>query len=128
MPDADALRGKTILIVEDEYLVADDLRHYLEACGATVGGPAGSVKQALLLISALNARLDAAVLDINLGKERVYPVADKLLEEGVPIVFATGYEELLLAKPYLGVAHIAKPIDKDALRLLLIQAVGPAET
>jgi CheY-like chemotaxis protein len=123
-PPSAALRGKVILIVEDEYLLASDLEQLLQHHGATVAGPVGSVLDALALVKRENDRLDAAVLDVNLRGERVYPVADTLIERGVPIVFTTGYDEMLVAKRYIGMPRCQKPIDKAALFRMLVQALG----
>ena len=91
MPEAiEPLAGRRILVVEDEYLIAIELKRWLQEAGAAVLGPAPSVEQALDLIEDDGA-LDAAVLDINLGPgETVYPVADQLAALGVPSLFATG--------------------------------------
>jgi len=108
------LGGKVILVVEDEYMLAMHLADVLRAQGATVVGPAGSVRDAMALVEGQDA-LSAAVLDVNLRNERVYPVADALLARGVPIVFATGYEELLLQRPYLGIPRCSKPYDQASI-------------
>jgi len=113
------LAGKRILLVEDEYILASDLAEFLEQHGADIVGPVGTMTQALAMTG---AALDAAVLDVNLRGERVYPVADALLERGVPIVFATGYDELLGHRSYVGLPRCRKPIDKPAL-LKLLQSV-----
>src|SRR4051812_10926936 len=107
------LTGRRILVVEDEYMLAADVAQFLESRGATVIGPFGSVARALAAVE--RETIDGAVLDINLGDERVYPVADALIGRGVPIVFATGYEELLMQRPYLGLPRCPKPIDKMEL-------------
>jgi ActR/RegA family two-component response regulator len=75
-PRPDALRGRRLLVVEDEYLIAVSLARSLEGDGAEVVGPAGSVRDALALVEAEGDRLDGAVLDINLRDERVYPRAN----------------------------------------------------
>src|SRR3954470_5213633 len=118
------LAGKSILVVEDEYTLASDLAHFLEGQSVKVVGPVGTLKAALALVERDGPQLDAAVLDINLRTERVYPVADKLIALGVPIVFATGYDELLMAKPYIGLPRCQKPIDKMALARLLSSAIA----
>ena len=107
------LRGKIILIVEDEYMLAVHVADVLRAQGATIVGPVGSVREAMALVE--GSELDAAVLDVNLRNERVYPVADALLVRGVPIVFATGYEELLIQRPYVGIPRCSKPYDQASL-------------
>ena len=122
-----ALRGRKILVVEDEYLIAADLAATLEDVGVAVVGPAGSVAQALELVEDAGGELDAAVLDVNLGGERVYPVADALAARGVPFVFATGYDHILVPTNHAGVARCEKPVNKAALvRLLLnVSAARP---
>lgn len=79
-----------VLLVEDEYLLADHLADVLGALGATPLGPAGSVVHALQLIERAG-RIDGAILDVNLDGERVYPVADALRARGIPFVFSSGF-------------------------------------
>jgi CheY-like chemotaxis protein len=119
---AELLAGKRILVVEDEYMLASELAQFLEQQGAAVAGPAGTVKGALALVE--KEPLDGAVLDVNLRNEKVYPVADALIARDVPIVFATGYEELLMARPYIGLPRCQKPIDKAALARALACAIA----
>ena len=83
---APALR---VLVVEDEAMVAMMLEDMLDDLGCQVVGPAASLAAGLEL--ARSAPLDAAVLDVNLAGEKVFPIADALSERGVPFVFATGY-------------------------------------
>ena len=116
------LMGKRILTVEDEYMLAQELALFLEQHGATVIGPVGTVKAALGL--AIREALDAAVLDINLRNELVYPVADTLIERSVPIVFVTGYDELLLQRSYINLPRCPKPLDKEALLRVLMREIA----
>jgi CheY-like chemotaxis protein len=102
-------------VVEDEYLVAADLTASLESLGVEVIGPAASVKEALSLIENSGGRLDAAVLDINLRSERVYPVADVLTARGIPFVFTTGYDAVAIPIAYACAPRCEKPIDKTQL-------------
>jgi two-component SAPR family response regulator len=83
------LAGRRILVIEDEAIIAMMVEDMLTELGATVVGPASSIKRGLLLAD--SCILDAAVLDVNIRSERVDPVADVLRERRVPIVFATGY-------------------------------------
>lgn len=84
------LLGKRILVAEDEALVALELQQALESEGADVLGPAESLLKALETVTHA-AEIDAAVLDIDLAGEDVYPIAELLLQRGVPFVFYTGY-------------------------------------
>src|SRR3712207_5045929 len=113
MPDlvsASALQGRRILVVEDEYMMADDLRRDLEKAGAEVVGPVPSVADALRLMAQADI-LDGAILDVNLRGEKAYLVADALRERGVPFVLATGYEQWALPEAYKDVPRCDKPID-----------------
>jgi len=112
--ETSALSGRRVLVVEDDYLIADDLARSLEQLGATILGPTGSVKGALALLARGEA-IDAAVLDINLGAEKVFPVADALIKEGVPFVFATGYDHWIVPDTFSRVRRFEKPIDIRAL-------------
>ncbi|MCD2323348.1 response regulator [Sphingomonas sp. IC-56] len=113
-----ALDGMRILVVEDEYLLADDLRDALTEAGAQVLGPVPSVDDAQALI-AREAEIDAAVLDINLRGEMVFPVADVLAKRGVPFAFATGYDEWALPERFAGAPRVEKPLKGARVMALL---------
>ena len=119
------LARKRLLLVEDEYLVAADLAYALERAGAEVVGPAGSVADALELVRDEGDRLDGAVLDVNLGGERVFPVADALAERGVPFIFATGYDASIIPSTHADAPRHEKPVDR--VRLLRELAAQVAE-
>ena len=87
--DSRDLAGRRILLVEDEPLLAMLVEDLIGEVGGVVVGPAGSVDEALKVLAA--GKLDGAILDVNLGGEMVYPVADTLAAQGVPFVFVTGY-------------------------------------
>jgi DNA-binding NtrC family response regulator len=114
------LAGKRLLVVEDEYMIADDLACALEDAGAEVVGPAGTVEDALELVQLNRGRLDGAVLDVNLRDERVYPVADVLASRGVPFVLATGYDVASIPVAYARMPRCEKPVDKRKLMRLLL--------
>ena len=104
-----SLRGRRVLVVEDEYLIAEDLREQLLSCGADVLGPVACVADALALL-ADGAEPDLAILDIGLGGEKVYPVADALRTRGIPFVFATGYDVWVIPKRYADDPRTEKPV------------------
>ncbi|WP_237479068.1 response regulator [Lichenibacterium dinghuense] len=118
-PPKASLAQRQILLAEDEYFIMQDLRSGLQALGATVVGPAPSVAGALALIAGA-PRIDAAVLDINLRGETIYPVADMLSARGIPFLFATGYSNAVIDEPYRGVPACEKPIDMRELARLLV--------
>lgn len=116
MADPVELRKRhRILVAEDEYVTAADLADSLERLGIEVSGPVASVAEALTLLANIGDRLDAAVLDVNLGNERVYPVADLLRVRGIPFVFTTGYDASVIPAAYADVPRHEKPIDERTL-------------
>lgn len=108
------LHDRRVLVVEDDYLLADELVFNLLEAGATVLGPLGSVQEALALIDA-EADIDSAVLDANLHGESVFAVADRLLERHVPFVFTTGYDAGVFPARFEQVARCEKPVNFEKL-------------
>lgn len=101
--------GFRVLIVEDEYFIADDLRNALEAEKAEVVGPASNVEDAATFCR--TTRIDLGVLDINLSGDEVYSVADLLRALRIPFVFATGYHALQLPERFRDIPCFEKPFD-----------------
>ena len=91
------MKSSKVMIVEDEALVAMMVEDMLGDLGCEIAGSFG------------------AVLDVNIGGEMVFPVAEALREQGVPFVFATGYGDLP-RKGFENVEVLAKPINVGALR------------
>ena len=81
-------RGKRVLVVEDEALIAMFLEDLLRDHGCVVVGPVHDVESALGLVR--STPIDAAILDLNIAGRTAYPVADALRTISVPIVFCTG--------------------------------------
>lgn len=103
------LQGKRILVVEDEYFLADETRRKLEVLAAEVIGPVASVEDAIALIEA--EIVDGAILDVYLGDEFVFPVTDKLEALDIPFVFATGYDQSVLPDRFPGFLLCEKPTE-----------------
>ena len=99
-----------ILVVEDEYLQADELQRELNASGAVVLGPVGTLSDALDLVRS-EQKIDGAIVDVNLHGEMAYAVADLLIERGVPLAFATGYDGSAMPNRFANVVRCEKPID-----------------
>jgi CheY-like chemotaxis protein len=114
-----ALLGLEIFLVEDEALVAALLEDMLAEFGCVLAGAAATVSEALTEIQTAT-EIDAAILDVNLGGEKVFPVADILVSRGVPIVFSTAYGPADLAERYPQARIIQKPYRPEALAALLI--------
>lgn len=110
MPEPVFLRDRRILVVEDDYMLAQELRGELEGAGVEVLGPVPSVANALELLGR-EALPDAAILDVNLKGEMVFPVAQALRQQGVPFVFATGYDAGSLPQAYAEVPCCEKPLN-----------------
>jgi CheY-like chemotaxis protein len=88
MPE-NPLAGLRVLIVEDEMLVSLLVEDTLSDCECIVIGPASTVKEALRIVE--TERPDAAVMDVNIGGEKAYPVAEALDRQGIPFLFVSGY-------------------------------------
>lgn len=117
------LKDRQILIVEDEFIIADDVAAGLQAEGAAVLGPVAKLQGALELLS--NHEVDGAILDVNLGGEMVFPLADQLMKLAVPFVFVTGYSCGKMAERFATVPCISKPFKmRDLVDLLNRRMAG----
>jgi CheY-like chemotaxis protein len=111
------LKGKRILVLEDDRLIALYNQDLLEDWGCKVMGPMDSVAGTLALIQV--DLPDAAVIDFNLGGETSEPVAEALSRANRPFIVTTGYEPHHLG-PYARQGQLLdKPIDEEALRKAL---------
>lgn len=106
-----------VLIVEDEAIIAMDLEMMLQDEGCEVVATVASVKAALAQIAAND--LDCAFLDINLGHEQVFPVADELARKGVPFALLSGHTKAVVPPAHLNRPALPKPyLKKDVLKIL----------
>lgn len=103
------LQDRRLLVVEDEYTVAEAMERSLRRAGAIVIGPVPSVAQALALLDR-EGDIDGALLDINLGRQKVYPVVDRLLARGTTCIFTTGNDPADVPAAYAHVARCEKPV------------------
>lgn len=110
------LAGKRILVVEDEYYIAADLRQALGQEGAVVIGPAACLEDGVALAG---EALDAALLDVNLHGEYSFAVAEALDGRGVPYMFLTGYDSSAIPERYDAAPRLIKPF----VMLSVIEAV-----
>ena len=125
MPQADrnaVLRGKRILVVEDEPFIALELEEMVVELGCTLAGSVAQIAEALVLIEA--GHVDAAVLDVNLGMQKVDPVADALAARGCPFVFTTGYGRVGVPSTYNDRAVVEKPFSRDDVAAALAAEIG----
>lgn len=117
------LKGKRILVVEDEALIAVMIEDMLAEMGSEVAGPATTIEEALRL--ARSEALDGAVLDVNVRGQRIDPVAEVLMARGIPVLFATGYGEVKLASGAAATV-IDKPYTQEKLSRGLAAAMASA--
>ena len=111
MGQSGELQGRRILVVEDDFLVAQGLCGMLEEAGATIVGPFGWADEALKLVETHMHAFDSAVLDVDLHGEKSYPIADWLAGRDVRFVFTTGYGADALDPGYLHYPRCEKPFD-----------------
>lgn len=113
-----SLKGLKVLIVEDEYLLASLLKDVVEDLGASVVGPFSKVEPALQQVAS-GQLPDVGLLDVNLGTESSFPLADELSRRGIPTALLTGYDVNALPEQYRGLAYLRKPIDLAAVHNVL---------
>lgn len=102
------LAGLRLLIVEDEYMVAEHIGMLLEEFGCDVAGPVSTIEEALAAVGA--GGLDGALLDANLGGDSSAPIAQALQAASVPFIVVTGYGARELADDILdGAPRLTKP-------------------
>ena len=118
------LAGLRLLVVEDEAMVAMMLEDMLADLGCVVVDVAGSLAQGLALADSPDIAIDGAVLDVNLGGEKVYPVAERLAARRVPFIFSTGYGLAGISPQYAHVEALAKPFSLPRLERALLAAVA----
>lgn len=110
------------LLAEDSYIILVGLETLLEENGIEVVGTAATLDS---LFGLVEFKPDIAILDVNLNGEMVFPVADLLIERGIPIVFVTGYEAKKILPPHLLTSPVVqKPYDPDELLCVIENAIG----
>jgi PAS domain S-box-containing protein len=116
-PPAQAIANTAILLVEDEPLVSMMLADMLSDLGHTVDGPYSRISDAMR--SARNGSLRAGVLDINVGGEPIYCLADELTRRNIPFVFVTGYSADSVDARFSHVPIVQKPVEQRILQAAL---------
>jgi response regulator RpfG family c-di-GMP phosphodiesterase len=102
-------------------MIADFLREI----GYRVIGPFTKTEDGIQV--AKTARVSAAVLDVNIGGEEIYPLAECLVRRNIPFVFVTGYGADSIDRRFSDVAVLQKPVDRELLRRVLATRLGPAD-
>lgn len=117
------LNGRSILIVEDESLVAMLLETILDDMGCATVGPVSNIDEALTMLDG-GLVIDGALLDVNVAGREVFPVAAALKARGVPFVFSTGYGQGGLPDEWRDQSTIQKPFTEATVRGALMKALG----
>ena len=115
------LNGGSVMLVEDEAIVALAVNDSLTDLGFSVIGPFSRVADACRALQ--HHRVDAAILDVNLDGEMVYSLAELLIAQKIPFVFATGYGAESIESRFEHIQVLQKPIEKDMLRRVFVQPV-----
>ncbi|MGN6489856.1 MAG: response regulator [Devosia sp.] len=101
-------KGFKVLVVEDEYFLAEDLSSALNQAGLEVAGPVPTTADAMTLLEG-DPAIDAALLDINLRGKVVYDLATELRGRGIPFIFATGYDVVAIPEVFRDAPRVEKP-------------------
>ncbi len=112
------LSGQSVLIVEDEMMIAVMLEDMLEEIGCTVAGVAAKPAQALDILGTGKA-IDAAILDLNLSGHNSYEIAAALDARGIPYLFSTGYTAPTVEARYRDRPFLQKPFRQEDLQKVL---------
>jgi CheY-like chemotaxis protein len=102
-----------VLVVEDDFFLAEDEKETLESVGATVLGPCADAAEAFALLS--HQRPDCAVLDVNLGGAPSFDLARAMSAQAIPMLFATGYDASVIPPDLAHIPRLQKPVDLRAL-------------
>jgi DNA-binding NtrC family response regulator len=106
--EIDNLAGCRVLVLEDEYFLANDLERELAARGAIVVGPFAEISRAKDQVA--NGGFDVAVIDIDLRGEPSFSIADELIHRRIPFIFVTGYGPEVLPARFQRVRRCEKPV------------------
>jgi two-component sensor histidine kinase/DNA-binding response OmpR family regulator len=110
--------GNRLLLVEDEALTGMMMSDMLTELGFDVIGPFGRLADAMAAVG--REDFHAAVLDVNLDGEMVYPVADAVVARGVPFVFVTGYSAEGIDRRFAQIPVLQKPIERQMLQSIFV--------
>lgn len=122
-PDHAALKGKRILVIEDEPLVSMDIETILSESGFAVAGPAANIAHARRMIE--TETFDGALVDANLDGQPVDELASALVSRGIPFVFLTGYGRESLPNAFRHASMIEKPYTREQLISAMGKALNP---
>lgn len=118
------LTGRRVLVIEDEYFLADDIVRTLTTLGAGIVGPYGDLDEASDVVDR-DIAIDAAIVDINLRNEMAFPLVRVLRSRKVPLVLTSGYDRSSIGPEFQDVRLWGKPFDiKTMARELMSMIKG----
>ena len=118
-----SLAGKRVLVVEDETLIAMLLETMIVDLGGTIAGSVARLDRALEFVRNPAIGVDLAVIDVNLGGEEAFPVAEALAARGVPFAFSTGYGKSGLPLAWRARPTLQKPFTETQVAAVLAEAL-----
>jgi CheY-like chemotaxis protein len=116
------LKGLRIFIVEDEFLVLMLIEDTLADIGCVVAGTAARLEEAIANAASLD--FDLALVDVNLNGVRAYPLAEMLVNRGIPVLFVTGYGEFGVPDNFRRIPVLSKPFQQRDLERALAKALA----
>ncbi|HLI10788.1 MAG TPA: response regulator [Alphaproteobacteria bacterium] len=120
------LSGVRVLVVEDDVLVSAALGDMLSDFGCIVAATVDRLDEAVTLAERLE--IDAAILDVNIAGELVFPVAERLARRDIPFIFASAYPRKRIALEYPKAIVLAKPYPPALLRQALSAVIASARS
>jgi DNA-binding response OmpR family regulator len=114
--------GLKVLVVEDDPLVSMTLEDMLDSLGVVVSGPARTLDEGFALMG--DRTFDLAILDVSLGRQPVFPLAEALQDRGVTLLFTTGYDRLDGGTRFEGCHVLSKPYTTVSLAEAMRVALG----
>ena len=106
--------NRRVLVVEDEWLIAEQITTALEEAGYEVVGPVGRLGQALALLD--GTPIDVAVIDVNVHEDRSFSLAAELSRLAIPFAFLSGYSSGDLPSRFSQTPLLQKPVNAERLR------------
>jgi DNA-binding response OmpR family regulator len=113
-----------VLVLEDEWIIAEQIETALAESGFAVVGPVGRVDAAIALLE--TESVDAVLLDINMHGEPTFQFAARLVQKSIPFIFVSGYSTMTLPTAFASSPLLQKPIDPVILARRLRALLAPA--
>jgi DNA-binding NtrC family response regulator len=120
------LAAKTVMVVEDEFFIAEVLCEALAMQNWQVVGPYPDMESASNALDN-GAQVDVAILDVNLKGKLAYPLVDRLIQKDTPVILTTGYDRDAVPPAYAHLPRLIKPVSLNELLDCVAQAIRPRD-